>query len=171
MQHLSPLSDDRASEPTKHLFGVIENQFGMVPNIYRTMGHAPDVLDAVLQLSTAIQEQLPGNLRELSYLRASVANGCEYCAHYHRMLAIKAGANERQADEIEQFERSDAFNEQEKTVLLFTEQLTTRADVDADVASAVREFLSESQYVTLVATIGLANFTNRFNHACGVELP
>jgi uncharacterized peroxidase-related enzyme len=171
MPYVHPLSDEQASEPTKHLFGAIKHQFGMVPNIYRTMGHSPDVLDAALQLSAAVQTDLPGNLRELAYLRASVTNGCQYCSHYHRMLAMKAGASERQADEIDRFDQSDAFTPQEKTVLLFTEQLTQRADVDPSVASAVREFLSESQYVTLVATIGLANFTNRFNHACGVELP
>jgi uncharacterized peroxidase-related enzyme len=171
MPYVEPLSDNQASEPTKHLFGAINNQFGMVPNIYRTMGHSPDVLDAVLQLSAAVQIDLPGKLRELAYLRASVTNGCKYCSHYHRMLARKAGVSDEQVRNIEQYDRSDAFNAQEKTVLLFTEQLTERADVDGSVATEVRKFLSESQYVTLVATIGLANFTNRFNHACGVELP
>jgi alkylhydroperoxidase family enzyme len=84
---------------------------------------------------------------------------------------MKSGVSEQQVQGIEQFSRSVAFNEQEKAVLLFTEQLTQWIDVAPGVASAVREFLSESQYVTLAATVGLANFTNRFNHACGVELP
>lgn len=171
MAHVSPLSAEQAPEQAQQLFNAIEQQFGMVPNIFRTMGHAPEVLNAVLQLSSAIQGNLPDNLRELAYLKASMLNGCDYCSHHHRMMAAKAGVSEQQLEAIDSFESAEAFNEQEKTVLLFTQQLTKQADVDDRVAAALREFLDESQYVTLVATIGLANFTNRFNHACGVELP
>ena len=46
--------------------------------IVRTMGHAPDVLEATLALNKAIQHELPGKLRELAYLKTSQLNGCDY---------------------------------------------------------------------------------------------
>jgi alkylhydroperoxidase family enzyme len=47
-------------------------------NIFRTMAHAPDVLQATLALDKAIQRELDPKLRELAYLRASQLNECGY---------------------------------------------------------------------------------------------
>jgi alkylhydroperoxidase family enzyme len=50
----------------------------MVPNIFRTMGHAPEVLRATLALEQAITRDLAPKLRELAYLKTSQLNGCHY---------------------------------------------------------------------------------------------
>jgi alkylhydroperoxidase family enzyme len=50
----------------------------MVPNIFRTMGHAPEVLRATLALEQAITRDLAPNQRELAYLKTSQLNGCHY---------------------------------------------------------------------------------------------
>jgi alkylhydroperoxidase family enzyme len=42
------------------------------------MGHAPDVLKPTLDLNAAIHHDLPANLRELAYLKASQVNACNY---------------------------------------------------------------------------------------------
>lgn len=65
----------------------------------------------------------------------------------------------------------DSLNERERAVHDFATQLTTQVRVDDDVVKRLQEFLSPSQLVELTATVGLANFTNRFNEALGVELP
>lgn len=171
MPHVPPLTDEHASEPARQLFHAVESQFGMVPNIFRTMAHNPDVLEAVLKLNSAVQQDLPPKFRELAYLRASLLNGCSYCAHHHRQAALAAGISEHQVEAIQQFEGSDAFDHQEQAVLRFAEQLTATTEVDEDTVAQIQEFLTDSQFVTLTAVVGLANFTNRFNHACGVELP
>ncbi len=46
MPHIEPLSDDQATEAAKSLFEPLQSALGMVPNIFRTMAHAPDVLAA-----------------------------------------------------------------------------------------------------------------------------
>lgn len=69
------------------------------------------------------------------------------------------------------FASSDKFDNQEKAVIAYAEQLTSKADVDDKTVAKVKEFLNDTQLVTLAATVALANFTNRFNHGLGVELP
>ena len=49
---------------SRDLFNNLQAKLGMVPNIFRTMGHAPEVLQATLNLNAAIQKDLPAKLRE-----------------------------------------------------------------------------------------------------------
>ena len=78
MTHVAPLVDAQAPDASKTLFHQIQSQFGMVPNIFRTMGHAPEVLRATLALEQAITRDLAPKLRELAYLKTSQLNGCHY---------------------------------------------------------------------------------------------
>jgi alkylhydroperoxidase family enzyme len=78
MPHVLPLSEAQASDAAKMLFQDIQRKFGMVPNIFRTLGHAPGVLQATLALNSAIQQGLDPKLRELAYLKTSQLNGCNY---------------------------------------------------------------------------------------------
>jgi len=78
MPLIDPLTDAQATEPAQKLFQGIQGKLGMVLNIFRTLGHAPDVLQATLAFDKAIQQGLDPKLRELAYLKASQVNGCEY---------------------------------------------------------------------------------------------
>ncbi len=78
MQLVPPLADAQASDAAKKIFQSIHAKFGMVPNIYRTMGHAPEVLETTLGLSKAIQSSLDPKLRELAYLKTTQLNNCRY---------------------------------------------------------------------------------------------
>jgi len=78
MPHIEPLSNDQATEAAKSLFQPLESALGMVPNIFRTMAHAPNVLGALLNLNKAIQQELPAKFRELVYLKTSLLNDCGY---------------------------------------------------------------------------------------------
>ncbi len=78
MPNLAPLTDAQASEAAKSIFKNIHSKFGMVPNIFRTMGHAPEVLQGTLALNQSIQQNLDPKLRELAYLKTSQVNRCNY---------------------------------------------------------------------------------------------
>jgi alkylhydroperoxidase family enzyme len=78
MPRIPPLTDEQASSQAKPIFDQIRGAFKMVPNIFRTMGHAPAVLQATLALEQAIHSDLDGKLRELAYLKTSKLNDCQY---------------------------------------------------------------------------------------------
>jgi uncharacterized peroxidase-related enzyme len=171
MPEIAPLADTNAPEAARKLFQGIQGHFGMVPNIFRTMGHAPDVLQATLDLNAAIQHDLDPVLRELAYLKSSQLNGCGYCLHYHKNLGRKAGLNPTQIEEIEQYEKSGAYTEVQKLVLKFAEQWTRQGKVSAEVMKQLAGALTPTQLVTLAGTVALANWTNRFNESFAIELP
>lgn len=56
-------------------------------------------------------------------------------------------------------------------MLRFAEQWTRNGRVTGDLISQLSKTLSPSQLIILAATVGLANWTNRFNESFGVELP
>lgn len=171
MPRIKPLTDDQASPQARALFDKIQGAFRMVPNIFRTMAHAPDVLRATLALDQAIQSDLDPKLRELAYLKTSQLNHCKYCLHYHSAAAKKVGISEVQIEMLDDYEQSSAYNELEKLVLRFADQWTQRGKVDTEVVSALSKSLSPSQLMILAATVGLANWTNRFNETFDVHLP
>ena len=78
MPQLEPVSDEKASPAAKDIFDKLHAKLNMVPNIFRTMGHAPDVLGATLKFSESFKAGLDPKLRELAYLKASMVNDCHY---------------------------------------------------------------------------------------------
>ncbi len=78
MPVLEPVSDDSASHEAREIFDRLRAKLGMVPNIFRTMAHAPEVLDATLTFNGSFQSRLDPKLRELAYLKASLVNECHY---------------------------------------------------------------------------------------------
>ena len=77
----------------------------------------------------------------------------------------------QQIQDLEQYEQSTAYSDLEKAVLRFAEQWTRQGRVAGEVLEQLQRRLSPAQLVTLAATVGLANWTNRFNETFGVELP
>ncbi len=78
MPHIQPLSDEQAGPEAKSLFAKLQSAIKMVPNIFRTMGHAPSVLEATLALDQAMHRDLDPKLRELAYIKTSRINHCRY---------------------------------------------------------------------------------------------
>jgi len=159
-------SDDKAAE----VLTDIQNQFGMIPNIFAVMSHHPPTLAGFVKLFEAIHTDLEPRLREIAYLKASTINDCEYCVTHHRKNAQEAGVSEEEIDAIASG-KDESFEETEQLVLQFADQLTRTTHPDADLCHHLCERLGEKDYVALTAVICTANWTNRFNHACGVQLP
>ena len=86
-------------------------------------------------------------------------------------LGRKAGLTEVQLQGLDNYEQSDAFNDLEKQVLRFAEQWTRQGKAGEEVTAALAQNLSPTQLVVLAATVGVANWTNRFNETFGVQLP
>lgn len=56
-------------------------------------------------------------------------------------------------------------------MLQFAEQWTRQGKVANSLMQQLSKHLSPEQLVVLAATVGLANWTNRFNESFAVELP
>lgn len=171
MPHVEPLNIENAPEDSKPILEAIQEKFGKSLNIFNTLAYQPDVLGGVTQINEGMKNDLPGKYRELAYYLASQINSCTYCSHYHRGAAKKEGVSDEQLEAIEQYAESDLFDDNEKTVLSYTEQLTKTTHVDDGTVKQLKEFLDAKQLVSLAAAVALANFTNRVNHGLDIQLP
>jgi alkylhydroperoxidase family enzyme len=68
------------------------------------------------------------------------------------------------------YERSELFDEREKAVIGFADQVTrAAATVRDETLQALARHFSEEQIVELTLVVAVANFTNRFNDGLRVE--
>ena len=84
--------DDRAAAVQDR----IHRALGLLPEAYQAMGRSGAYLEAMLSLDQAAGANLDPKVRQLLTIAVSAANGCGYCVHAHRALALKAGATEQE---------------------------------------------------------------------------
>jgi uncharacterized peroxidase-related enzyme len=172
MALVSYVSNQSAAEKIKPVFEGMEKKLGAVPNVFRAMAHNPEMLEAFLSLNATLpRTQLDGKLRELAYIKTSELNACDYCLHHHRALGKKAGLGDRQVAETAQSETSDAYDDLQRDVMRFAEQVTRHINVDDALVSRLKQQLGDREIVELAMTVGIANFTNRVTETLRMELP
>ncbi|MGP0069418.1 MAG: carboxymuconolactone decarboxylase family protein [Isosphaeraceae bacterium] len=172
MALVSYVSNQDAAEKVKPVFEGMEKKIGVVPNVFRVMAHSPEMLEAFLALNATLPKtQLEGKLRELAYIKTSELNGCDYCLHHHRTIGKKAGLNDRQVAETAEFENSDAYDDLQRSVMRYAEQVTRHINVDDALYDVLKQSLNDRQIVELAMTVGIANFTNRVTETLRLELP
>ena len=172
MAVVSYVSDRDVAEKIKPVFEGMQKKIGAVPNIFRVLAHNPEMLEAFLALNATLPKtELNGKLRELAYIKTSELNGCDYCLHHHRVLGKKAGLNDRQVSETAQAESSDAYDEMEREVMRYAEEVTRHINVSDELLSRLKKKLSDREIVELAMTVGIANFTNRVTETLRMELP
>jgi AhpD family alkylhydroperoxidase len=169
MPHIPPLSTEQSGDARATLESL-QAKLGGVTNMYRTIAHAPRVLDATVSMMRAIRVDLDAKFRELVYLKVTQMTDCHVCRHYHEAAARRAGLTERQISELGTFEQSDTYAEMEKDILRFAEQWTLQGRIADEVMARLKSDLSPAQLVLLAATTAQANWTTRFNNVFGVEL-
>jgi uncharacterized peroxidase-related enzyme len=172
MGYVSYLEKDQAAESIRPVYDDITKKAGTMLNLFKVMAHNPAILQGFLALNSSMgKTKLAGKLRELAYFKASRVNKCAYCEHYHRAFGQKAGLSEKQFQEADHFEASDAFDDLEKDVLRFADSVTRNVRADDSLISRLKERLSDQEMMELAMTVSLANLTNRMNEALKIDLP
>jgi len=172
MAVVSYLTNDQAAEKIRPIFEGIERKGGEVPNVLRVMAHNSEMLEGFLALNATLPKtKLDGKLRELAYIKTSELNGCAYCLHHHRTTGKKAGLSERQLVETGQFETSDAYDDLQRDVLRYAEEVTRHIHASEPLLERLHAALSDREIVELAMTVGIANFTNRVTETLKMELP
>jgi uncharacterized peroxidase-related enzyme len=162
----------QAAESIRRRFENMETKGHDVPNFLRTLAHSPDIMEAFIGLNGALNRtQLDPKLRELAYVKASEINACGYCMQHHKAGARKAGLNDAQINETESYETNRAYDELQKDVLRYTDEVTRNVTVSDEVIERLKQRLSERELVELAVTVALANFTNRISETLRLELP
>lgn len=92
MARLTALNPSETTGKSKALYDSINTKMGMVPNMMRTMGNSPAVLNSYLGFSTGLTAtSISSKLRKLIAMTVANVNGCDYCNSVYSYVAEKAG--------------------------------------------------------------------------------
>jgi uncharacterized peroxidase-related enzyme len=163
---VAPVTEQQADPKVKPIFNNLKQNLGKVPNFFAILAHRPEILETFLPFYQAVTG--PGKVeqryKELAYLKTSMTNGCEYCSRAHSASAKKVGIKPEEIQALTFYQRSNLFDEKDKAVIQYADQVTRGASGVSDVdRRELKRFFSDEQMVELTATIAIANFTNRIN--------
>ena len=141
-------------------------------NILRMFMHAQNNVIQFLSLGTSIltAQELDSKLRELAILRVAHLTGANYEWTQHVPIAKQTGATEAEIARIPKGADSAAFNDLEKKVLRFTDELTQNVRVSDATFQALAAHLPPQQLVELALAASFYGLAARIMEVFQVEL-
>lgn len=141
-------------------------------NILRMFMHAQNNVVPLLSLGTSIltEQELDAKLRELAILRVAHLTGANYEWTQHVPIAKQTGATDAQVAAIPQGADAPVFNDLEKKVLRFTDELTQNVRVSDATFQALATHLPPRQLVELTLAASFYGLAARIMEVFQVEL-
>ena len=105
-------------------------------------------------------------------IREQVAriNVCLFCVDIARSFTIKASMNQAKFDALEEYRTSPLFSEDDKLILRYADELTTKARVDDQLFQQVQKLIGQKDILELTAATAFWNMMARNLNALQVGL-
>jgi alkylhydroperoxidase family enzyme len=141
-------------------------------NIFHKLAHSPVVFRtlALATRATLSDMKLDPVLRELAICTVTRVAGAAYPYHQHIGAARRLGIDDAKLLALPVYRQHPAFTDQERAVMAFAEELTTRVETTKEVQERVASFLNVEERVELSWTIGFYNAVARVAAACDVQI-
>jgi uncharacterized peroxidase-related enzyme len=165
MSRITALSLEHATDTTRPLLEGVQKKIGFLPNVFKTLAHAPAVLAAYLQQSVALgKTSLSAPEKEAISLATSQVNGCDYCLAAHTLFAGKAGLS---AQDI-----LSARHGQLNAFATLARQITeSRGHLSNEQIEAARAAgITDAKIIEVVAHIASQTLTNYLNNLALTEI-
>jgi uncharacterized peroxidase-related enzyme len=171
MTRLKAISPDEATGKTKELFNAIQGKLGLVPNMMRTMGNSPALLEGYLNLSGALSHgKLGAKTGELLALAISEKNDCDYCLSAHTFIGEKLLHID--ANTLQNARNANAADAKTDAILKFANVLVNKQGLvsDADVDTIKAAGLTDGEIGEIVGHVALNVLTNYFNNTANTSI-
>lgn len=171
MTRLTALNPEETTGKAKDLFTAIKSKLGMVPNMMRTMGNSPALLEGYLGLSGALAKGALGvKTGELLALAISEKNSCDYCLSAHSFIGEKLVHLD--AGTLASARQANAGDEKIDAALKFATILIAKQGLvsDEDVATVKNAGLNEGEIAEIVGHVALNVLTNYFNNTAATVI-
>lgn len=171
MARLKAISPDEATGKTKELFNAIQGKLGVVPNMMRTMGNSPALLEGYLNLSGALSHgSLGSKTGELLALSVSEKNNCDYCLSAHSYISEKLVHIDNES--IVNARHGNAADAKTDAALKFANILVAKNGLvnSDDVAAVKAAGFTDGEIGEIVGHVALNVLTNYFNNTADTEI-
>jgi AhpD family alkylhydroperoxidase len=142
----------------------MSNERGFVPLLYRVMAHAPGAMAGFVRFTGELRAdgELPQREKELAILLVGHITGAETIVVAHRSFARQAGVDDGKLDAFAVWRHSDRFDDRERAILAYTEEVTSGLRAGDETWNAVRDHFSDAEIVELTLVVGCYNMVARF---------
>lgn len=150
------------------LFKARRNRLDLVKALVRRPQLACSTI--VFEMGVALSARVDARLKILAEMKTASIVACEYCLDIASALARHEGLDERQLRELPVHKTSDAFDDEERTVLDLAEAMTrVPSIIDDDLRSRIDRHLTPAQQTELMVVIAWENNRARLNQGLGVR--
>ena len=175
MAYLPYVEPENADPVTKQIYDNTVARFGMILNIFKITGHAPEMAEKMWDIFFDILQEgeISWYEKELIILKATKMGDCLYCVTQHEAVSAKLGVTvEKQRDIVGvEYRTSPHYKPNEVAMLdLCAQVVLNPEDISQPVWDEVKKYYNDGQVVEIVATIGAYLQVSKFGDALGVEL-
>lgn len=170
MARIHALEPSEATGKTEALFGAVKAKVGRVPNLHRTMGHSPAVLEAYLNFGGALAGGvLSAQMRELISVAVAETNGCEYCLSAHSAIGRMVKLTPEQ---ITAGREASSTDPKINAALQFARGIVINLGhvADAELEAVRAAGWSDEEIVEIIGNVAVNIFTNYFNIIANTEV-
>lgn len=171
MTRLKALSPEEVTGKTKELFNAVQGKLGSVPNMMRTMGNSPAVLEGYLNFSGALSHgTLGAKIGELLALTIAESNSCDYCLAAHTFIGEKLVKIDKSV--LGAARTGNTTDAKTNAALQFAKTLVSKSGLvnDEDVNAVKTAGFSDGEVGEIVAHVALNILTNYFNNTANTEI-
>ena len=167
----TPATIAAAPAAAQPLLEAVNQQLGVVPNMFRLIANSPATLEGYLGIGAALGTgTLPAATRERIALSVAEANGCDYCLSAHTYLAKSLA----KLDDAEiTANRSGTSNDTTAAAAVrFAAKLVRdRGQVsDGDLAAVKLAGYTDGEVLEIILHVALNTFTNYVNEALNTDI-
>ena len=154
------------------IFDGIRARGGEPLNMHRTVGNAPKIFKAYVDLALAIRAQavVPRADRELIILRATQLAHGDYEFVQHTPMAITCGMTAAQIEAIAKWRESTLFSERQRAILAYADGMASAGGVDDATFDAMKKHFTTQEIVELSVTGAFYTAASQVTRSLGVKL-
>ena len=154
------------------IYNKIESRGFPVTNVFRMAANSPSTLAHLIRMGDAIliKTKLNPKFREMAILRSAAILDCDYEFQAHIRYGKQVGMTDEEIEAIKDWEKSKLFNETERAVLRFVDEVARGGRVKDKTFSDLKRYLDEQEMVELTLTVGYYGMLARLLLAFQVDL-
>ena len=171
VSRLPPLPDPLPAA-VQELFAERIKRSGRILNIHHTFGHAPKLSRASMQMAMALrfETSTPRLYIEIAIVRAAQLARGVYELQQHKPMLLAEGFAPQKLDALETWRTSALFDEKERALLGYVDEMADHGNVADATFDAVGRFFTPTQIMELSFAVGSYYGTALIMNALQIKL-
>lgn len=172
MARIKYLELDEVEPIAEDFYKKTQKSSGRVIHLFKALAHSPKILRDWGRLGTTLlmKGETSRKLLEIAIIRVGEINQAAYELTAHRRIGLECGLTQDQVTDIANWQESDKFDELERAILQYTDEVSQDIRVSDESFNNLRKHFSERQMVEMTVTIGYYHMVCRFLEPMQIDL-